>query len=245
MKTKTLIAALVVGMSLFACAQKPGKGISAEFSKGQIDTVSYLLGVNFGSFIKGYDFGDVNYAELKKGMDDFVNATGNPGDSAFLEQFKISPELMNDVLNSYLEKRREVTLRINQEEGDAFLAANKAKSGVVETPSGLQYKIIAPGSSVKAGPTDKVKVYYKGTLLDGTVFDERAVADGEPIELSLDSVIPGWTEGLQLIGEGGEIELYVPAALGYGERGTQGIAPNSTLIFNVKLAEIVKAEVEE
>lgn len=245
MKTKTLIAALFMGIAVVACAQKPGKGSGVDFSKGQIDTVSYLLGINFGSFVKNYDFGDVNYAELKKGMEDFVNAKGNPSDSAFLKQFKISPELMNDVFNSYLEKRRKVTLNANKEKEDAFLAANKAKTGVVETPSGLQYKIIAPGSNVKAGPTDAVKVYYKGTLLDGTVFDERAVADGDPIKLTLNQVIPGWTEGLQLIGEGGEIELYIPAALGYGESGTQGIEPNSTLIFNVKLAEVIPAEAAE
>lgn len=245
MKTKTLIAALFMGIAVVACAQKPGNGSGADFSKGQVDSVSYLLGVNFGSFVKNYDFGDVNYAELKKGMEDFVNAKGNPSDPAFLEQFKISPELMNDVFNSYLEKRRNAALSENKEKEEAFLAANKAKAGVVETPSGLQYKIIAPGSAVKAGPTDAVKVYYKGTLLDGTVFDERDVADGDPIELTLDHVIPGWTEGLQLIGEGGEIELYIPAALAYGESGTQGIAPNSTLIFNVKLAEVVKPEEAE
>lgn len=245
MKTKTLIAALFMGIAVVACAQKPGNGSGAEITKGQVDTVSYLLGINFGSFVKSYDFGDVNYAELKKGMEDFVNAEGNPGDSAFLKQFKINPELMNDVFNSYLEARRNITISANKEKEAAFLEANKAKTGVVETPSGLQYKILAPGNDVKAGPTDAVKVYYKGTLLDGTVFDERSVEDGEPIELTLDRVIPGWTEGLQLIGEGGEIELYIPAALGYGEQGTQGIAPNSTLIFNVKLAAVVPAQAAE
>lgn len=245
MKTKTLIAALLMGIAVVACAQKPGNGTGADISKGQIDTVSYLLGINFGSFMKSYDFGDVNYAELKKGMEDFVNSKGNPSDPEFLDQFKISPELMNDAFNSYLEKRRSAVLSANKEKEEAFLAANKAKSGVVETASGLQYKIIAPGSDVKPGPTDAVKVYYKGTLLDGTVFDERSVSDGDPIELTLDRVIPGWTEGIQLIGEGGEIELYIPAALGYGESGTQGIEPNSTLIFNVKLSEIVPAEAAE
>lgn len=245
MKIKTIAATLFLGMTIVACAQKPGKNAD-EFpaTKGQIDTVSYLLGINFGSFVKAYDFGKINYSELTKGIEDFINAEGSANDPAFAEQFKISPELMNDVFNTYLEKRREYVSTANKEKEDAFLSANKEKPGVVVTPSGLQYKIIAPGSDVKPGPTDGVKVFYKGTLLDGTVFDE-APADGEPVELTLDRVIKGWQEGIQLVGEGGEIELYIPAALGYGESGTQGIAPNSTLIFNVKVAEVVPATVEE
>ncbi|MCR4909981.1 MAG: YigZ family protein [Bacteroidales bacterium] len=113
------------------------------------------------------------------------------------------------------------------------------RGGVVTTPTGLQYKIIAEGSDVKAGPADTVWVNYKGTLLDGTVFDQTAEG-ADPVRMNLNRVIPGWTEGLQLVGEGGEIELYIPSDLAYGEQGNQGIEPNSTLIFNVKVSKVGK-----
>jgi FKBP-type peptidyl-prolyl cis-trans isomerase len=92
---------------------------------------------------------------------------------------------------------------------------------------------------VKPGPKDTVWVKYKGTLIDGTVFDETP-EDAEPARLMLNRVIPAWTEGLQLIGEGGKIQLTVPSKLGYGERGTQGIEPNSTLLFDVELTKVGK-----
>ena len=206
-------------------------------SKKQIDSVSYLVGINFGSFIKGYNFGDLNYAEIKKGMMDFINSKGNQRDPEFASQFKISPEAMNDLFNTYLENRRMQTALENKEKGEKFLAANKSKNGVEVTPSGLQYKIIEAGSDVKPGPRDTVMVHYKGTLINGDVFDQSQEG-GEPVRLIMNRVIPGWTEGLQLIGEGGKAELYIPANLAYGEMGNQAIGPNETLIFDVELAEI-------
>ena len=154
---------------------------------------------------------------------------------------------MNEIINRYLGMRREMTLIKNKEAGDKFLLKNKAVEGVQETESGLQYKIIEAGNDVKPAPTDTVWVKYKGTHIDGTVFDETA-EDADAVRFTLNSVVAGWTEGLQLIGEGGEIELYVPANLAYGEQGRPGIDPNSTLIFDVKLEKVgkfVPAPVEE
>ncbi len=209
-------------------------------TKGQIDSVSYLVGIQFGSFIKGYNFGDLNMSQIKKGMMDFINSKGNQRDPDFVKQFKVNPEEMNNLFNNYLEKRQAYMGLQNKEKGEKYMAANKKKAGVEVTESGLQYKIIEAGNpDLKAGPTDTVLVRYKGTLLDGTVFDETK-EDADPVRLTLDRVIKGWTEGLQLVGEGGKIQLVIPSELGYGERGTQGIEPNSTLLFDVDVVEVHK-----
>jgi len=243
MKANKIFVALLMGLSLAACSGQPsGEALPKEFqpSKAQVDSVSYLLGINFGSFLKSYDFGsNLNYAEIVKGMKDFVAAKGDMRDADFTKQFKIDPNEMNDLFNGFLEKRRSGVSMMNLQKGEKFLESNGKKEGVVTTESGLQYKIIEAGNDVKPGPQDTVWVRYKGTLLDGTVFDEVA-EDAEPIRLTLNRVVPGWTEGLQLIGEGGKIDLFLPAALGYGEQGNQAIAPNSTLIFNVELTKVGK-----
>ena len=241
MKANKIIAVLIIGLSLAACTSKPaGEATPKEFqpSRAQIDSVSYLMGINFGSFIKGYDFGsDLNYAQIVKGIKDFVFAKGDMQDPAFVKQFKIDPNEMNDLFNKYLETRQAGKAAANKQEGEKFLAANAKKEGIIETASGLQYRIINPGGEVKPGPQDTVWVRYKGSLLDGTIFDE-VKDDASPIRLTLNGVIPGWTEGLQLIGEGGEVELYIPSDLAYGEQGNQAIGPNSTLVFDVKLSSI-------
>ena len=240
MKANKFFAVLLMGLAVVACTSKSGEQLPKEFqpSKAQVDSVSYLLGINFGSFLKGYDFGsDLNYAEIVKGMKDFVNAKGNVQDPEFLTQFKIDPNKMNDLFNNYLEKRSSGLSMMNKQKGEKFLEANAKKDGVVTTESGLQYKIIEAGNDVKPGPQDTVWVRYKGSLLDGTVFDQVA-EDAEPIRLTLNRVVAGWTEGLQLIGEGGKIDLYLPSELGYGEQGNQTIPGNSALIFNVELTKV-------
>ncbi len=261
MKKIFVFITVAAGVMFAACNQKPAEAVEGEENapaaeaqaapapqtlkdvtptKGQVDSVSYLVGIQFGSFIKGYNFGDLNMAQIKKGMMDFINAKGNQRDPDFVKQFKVNPEEMNNLFNSYLEKRQAYMGLQNKEKGEKYMAANKKKAGVEVTESGLQYKIIEAGNpDLKAGPTDTVLVRYKGTLLDGTVFDETK-EDADPVRLTLDRVIKGWTEGLQLVGEGGKIQLVIPADLGYGERGTQGIEPNSTLLFDVDVVEVHK-----
>lgn len=125
------------------------------------------------------------------------------------------------------------------EKGATFLAENAKKEGVKSTASGLQYKHLKEGSGKSPGPTNKVKVHYKGTLLDGTEFDS-SYKRNEPIEFPLNRVIAGWTEGVQLMKEGGKAQLFIPSNLAYGPGGTPGgpIGPNETLIFEIELIEV-------
>lgn len=223
---------------------KPVDPKSLKPRSSEIDSVSYLLGVNFGSFIKGYNFGDqLSYKLIEKGMRDFLKAKGDYRDSTYASQFKINPEELNDVFNSFLEKRRAYQAACNKQKENEFLSANSKKDSVQVTASGLQYIIRNAGNDVKPGAADTVYVNYKGTLTDGTVFDESPKSD-EGIRMLLNRVIKGWTEGLQLIGEGGKMRLFVPSELGYGENGTRGIEPNSTLIFDIDLVKVNKVAEE-
>lgn len=124
------------------------------------------------------------------------------------------------------------------EAGKQFLAANAQKPGVITTPSGLQYKVIVQGDGPKPTANSEVEVHYKGTLIDGTVFDS-SYDRGESISFFLNQVIAGWTEGVQLMPTGSKYELYIPYELGYGARGAGGvIPPYATLIFEVELLKI-------
>lgn len=126
----------------------------------------------------------------------------------------------------------------NTKEGEAFLEANKKKSGVITLPSGLQYKILKEGNGAKPTATQTVKCHYRGTLIDGKEFDS-SYKRGEPTEFPVGGVIKGWTEALQLMPVGSKWELYIPSTLAYGERGAgQTIGPNAVLIFEIELLSI-------
>ena len=126
----------------------------------------------------------------------------------------------------------------NLAQGQAFLKENATKSGVHTTPSGLQYKVIAEGHGKSPKATDTVLVHYRGTTIDGTEFDS-SYKRNEPISFPLNGVIPGWTEGVQLMREGGKMQLFIPSNLAYGSRGAGGvIAPDSTLIFDIELLKV-------
>jgi FKBP-type peptidyl-prolyl cis-trans isomerase len=125
--------------------------------------------------------------------------------------------------------------------GQQFLETNKTRAGVTTTASGLQYEVLVKGNGLSPVSTDSVTVHYTGTLLDGTVFDS-SVERGEPVTFKLDQVIPGWTEGLQLMKEGDKFKLFIPSAIAYGERGGRSIEPNSTLIFEVELLKVIKVK---
>ena len=131
-----------------------------------------------------------------------------------------------------------------KEEGEKFLAENAKREGVRTTASGLQYEVLEATLGQKPKATDTVKVHYEGTLIDGTVFDS-SYKRGESITFGLNQVIKGWTEGLQLMKPGAKFEFYIPSDLAYGERGTRGIEPNSTLIFEVELISFTKPKAPE
>ena len=256
MKTINLFAATAMLIAAVACnSNKPAKTGDADStgvapvventvvaknllpSKSEIDSVSYLLGINFGSMIKGYNMGDLNFSEMKKGMNDFINSKGNQRDTDFVKQFKINPEEMNRIISEFIEKRNAYTAALNKEAQANFFNEVKKKAGVVTSPTGLAYIIKEAGNDNKPGDQDTVYVHYKLSLKDGSVIEE--VPENQPsVMLFLNRVIPGWTEGLQLIGEGGKATLYVPAELGYGERGTNGIEPNTPLVFDIQLDSV-------
>ena len=232
------IAACAAALALSCNNASSDVNVEAELpTQAEVDSVSYLLGVNYGAFIKSNNFAEsldeLNMAEMKKGMQDFLKAEGSPYDPDFGVEFKIDPNLMNQVLNNFLTKKQSYKAAKNLAEGKAFLAKNALKENVDTTASGLQYTIIAEGAADKVAPQDTVWVNYKGTLLDGTVFDEN-----ENIMFVANQVIRGWTEGLGLLGEGGKATLYIPSNLAYGERGNRSIAPNSTLIFDVEILKV-------
>ena len=235
---KFFAAAALVATLALSCNSQPDVKVDAELpTAAEIDTVSYLIGVNFGSFLKGNNFAEdlkeINMAEVKKGMEDFLKAEGNPYDPTFGEQFKVNLDRMGDVLNGFISKKQTYKSALNQAKGEAFLAKNALKENVDTTASGLQYTIISEGAEYKVQPQDTVWVNYKGTLLDGTVFDEN-----DSTQFVANRVIKGWTEGLGLLGEGGKATLYIPAELAYGSRGNRTIEPNSTLIFDVEVLKV-------
>ena len=223
-----------------SCNNSSNAGVEAELpTAAEVDSVSYLLGVNIGSFFKGNGFAEelkeINMAQFKKGIVDFLEAEGSPYDADFTEQFDIDPNEMQRIFDEFLGKKQTYQAAKSLAEGKAFLAKNALKEGVDTTASGLQYSIESPGADYKVAPQDTVWVNYKGTLIDGTVFDEN-----ENTMFVANRVIRGWTEGLGLLGEGGKATFYIPSELAYGERGTRGIAPNSTLIFDVEVIKVGK-----
>ena len=141
--------------------------------------------------------------------------------------------LMRNKQAAYLAKMRNQNLG----EAKAFFAGLKDNKNVVELPSGLRYEIVQPGQGAVPKATDAVKVHYTGKLLNGTVFDS-SVQRGEPVDVQLDKVIPGWTEGLQKISKGGKIRLYIPPHLAYGDSGQGAIPPGAALIFDIELLDV-------
>lgn len=197
--------------------------------------VSYSIGANIGTNLKRQEV-DIDAKALAAGVAD-----------ALAGKTVLTEAEMTDVLNTFQQEMQTKMLARQQTEGEAnvkkgaeFLAANGKKDGVKTTASGLQYKVLKSGSGKTPKATDSVKVHYHGTLIDGTVFDS-SVERGEPVSFSVDGVIPGWTEALQLMKEGDKWQLAIPARLAYGERGAGGkIGPNSTLLFDVELLAIEK-----
>ena len=263
MKTiKFLAAAVVAAVAVMSCGPKKSSydKLVAEVkadslvkalepSKATMDTVSYLLGVYYGSIAQGNGFfddvNDINMDELKKGISDLYK-NGMPSnpyamDEAWAKKFKVSPYDQNRIFNEYLANRREYKLTFNKKLGEKFLEDNKSNKEVQVTESGLQYVLHAEGEGDKVMPEDRVLVNYKGTLIDGTEFDAN-----DSTEFFANQVIKGWTEGLGLLGKGGKATLYIPSELAYGENAPRGsvIEPNSTLLFEVEVRDIVKPEAE-
>lgn len=198
-----------------------------------VDSMSYALGLNVGSDfaknLKGIPGGKSNVDLLIKGF-----ITAMKGDSALLKS-----EVATEYFKNYITKAQTKDAQIKKDAGEKFLAENKSKDSVETTASGLQYKVLVAKEGPKPNSTDTVKVNYQGFLTDGTKFDS-SVDRGEPVSFPLNQVIPGWTEGVQLMSVGSKYKFYVPYTLGYGEKGAgNGLIPGySTLIFEVELLDI-------
>ena len=232
---KYLLVVLLMFFTI-ACSQNTAQNVDLKTFE---DSVSYSIGADIAR----------NFATQKLDIsnDAFVNGFMDASaDSSSGIKLKITKEEAEKVLAKYQQvmmAKRETEANVavleNLKKGDEFLAANKTKEGVEVTATGLQFKVITLGDGAKPKASDKVKVHYKGTLIDGTKFDS-SYDRGTPAEFPLANVIKGWTEGLQLMPVGSKFEFYIPAMLAYGQNAPQTIGPNQTLIFQVELLEIVK-----
>lgn len=204
-----------------------------EEFKTSNDSASYALGYDIGNSLMTNGV-DVNYKAFLQGMKD-----ARVDDVQLLSDEEIGTVLQNlqAAMQQYQDNKSEELAMKNKLAGDAFLEENKTKEGVQVTESGLQYKIIEEGTGKQPASTDTVVVHYEGKLIDGTTFDS-SFERNQPAEFPLNTVIPGWTEGLQYLKEGGKMELYIPSDLGYGPKGMGPIEPNSVLIFSVELIEV-------
>jgi len=196
---------------------------------GELERFSYALGMSVASNLIKSGVKKIN-PEL------FLNAVN---DTFTGEIPKLLPKEANEILEKFMQEANQGNSDNNLSEGLKFLEENKKRDGVIELPSGLQYEVMKQGDGDLPTTGDTVKCHYQGTLIDGTVFDS-SVERGQPAELPVNAVIPGWIEALQLMPTGSKWRLYVPPELGYGEQGAGGvIQPNATLIFEIELLEIV------
>jgi FKBP-type peptidyl-prolyl cis-trans isomerase len=221
----SLLMGSVIALSLPLYAQSE---LTTEQQK-----VGYAIGANIGSNIAGQGLGaEIDFAALSAGIQDAVSGS-----------MKMTPEELTAVMEEFSTKqqaKQQVVMEVQAQAGRDFLANNASQPGVTTTASGLQYVSLteaADASAAKPTASDTVKVHYHGTLTDGTVFDS-SVERGEPISFPLNGVIPGWTEGLQLMNIGDKYRFFIPSDLAYGTEGAGPIPPNSTLIFEVELLAI-------
>ncbi len=242
MKLTSLLPALALVLGLTAASRAQDNSATpaqsaaataapaANFTDEQVaEQLGWMLGRQSG--LRELDFSEAEVEAVIKGLRAAASGEDSPQDlDAIRGSFQ---SFMERKQTTYLGRMREQSTT----EGTAFMEQMKAKSGVVVLPSGLAYEIENPGSGVSPKPEDTVRVHYTGKLVNGTVFDS-SVERGEPIEIRLNEVIPGWTEGLQKISKGGKMKLYIPPQLAYGENGQGEIPPAATLVFDVELIDV-------
>ena len=249
MRIKLLIPVLLCG-SLMSAYAAPGPGSRPAMSKLSASSTSPAAEVpvdkNKASYSVGFTLGTnlskqftgLNQDELLKGLTDAFS--GKEGKYSKEEMTRMIMSYQREIMQERLVERKEQAEK-NKKEGDAFLAVKKKEKGVKLTNSGLLYKVIKSGQGKSPEFTDKVRVTYVGTLIDGKEFSSQTDVNN-PAEFSLEAVIPAWREALQLMKPGATWELYVPPNLAYGARGTAGdIGPNATLIFKISLISVEKA----
>jgi FKBP-type peptidyl-prolyl cis-trans isomerase len=226
-KSYAKIALLLTTVAVVSCGKSVGKLDTTE------KKFSYTIGQQIGQNLKAQGI-KVDTSVLAASIDEAL--AGKEG--------RLTPEemqkVMQDMQNELIEKRK-VEGEENIKKAEAYLEANKGKEGVKVTASGLQYKVISEGTGPKPKETDTVEVHYKGTLTDGTEFDS-SYKRNQTAKFPVRGVIPGWTEGLQLMSKGAKYHFFIPPGLAYGERGRPSIPPNSVLVFEVELVDITAGE---
>lgn len=241
MKRKIIAATLGLFLALPVVAQSAENTADASASlKTFKEKLSYSVGTDIGKSLEQLK-DDVNVDAVILGLKDSIAG----------KELLLTPEQMKEVQQQFVmqmqAKQQEQLLEMqqkNRKAGDAFLTENKKKDGVVVTESGLQYQILEEGDGAIPSGSDMVTVHYTGTLIDGTKFDS-SVDRGQPADLPLNGIIPGWTEALQLMKVGSKARLVIPSDLAYGENGAPPvIEPNSVLVFNVELLGIKEAPKE-
>lgn len=227
------LSLLTLALLLISCENNAQQNVDLTTRQ---DSVSYALGLNIGQSLKMQKI-EADPAVIAAAMRDVLDSNDLKMTEEQAQQIWMSYQ--QELMAKADEERKAAGVK-NLEEGDKFLAENKQKDGIVVTESGLQYKVITMGDGPKPTSSDKVKVHYRGTLIDGKQFDS-SYDRGEPAVFPVTGVIPGWTEVLQLMPVGSKWEVYIPSKLAYGERGAgNDIAPNATLIFMVELLGIEK-----
>jgi FKBP-type peptidyl-prolyl cis-trans isomerase FklB len=238
---QVILSCLVISASFCGMAQtkKPvpakhpagtTKAAPAVALKTTTDSLSYAIGLSVANFYKREHISDINGSLVVKAINDVTHQN----------KLLMDEQQANACMQGAVMKARASLASEGKKTGEAFLAANKTRQGVVTLPSGLQYQVIKEGNGPKPTLTDTVRVHYHGTLIDGRVFDS-SVDRGQPIELAVGGVIRGWTEALQLMPVGSKWKLFIPSDLAYGDQQAGPmIAPGSTLIFDVELLDIVK-----
>lgn len=192
-----------------------------------MDKVSYALGMSIGRQLQQMNAAEVN-------VDDFAQAIKD----VFASKTSFTDSEAQQAVQDFFQRKAEEQAGAAKAEGEAFLAENAKKEGVVSLPSGLQYQVLREGDGRKPAATDQVECHYEGTLINGQVFDS-SYQRGQTATFGLNQVIAGWTEGLQLMQEGAKYRFFIPYHLAYGERGAgQSIPPFATLIFDVELVKV-------
>lgn len=209
--------------------------VSAEQSATTtiLERYSYTMGVKLGQLLKQQGVTTLDSAALAAAIDDVLGGGALRYTEDEMGQAVLSQQRL-------LAEQRATLARENQARGEAFLAGNASQPDVVVLPSGLQYRVLKVGEGAQPGAQDRVRVHYRGTLIDGTEFDS-SYGRGEPTEFALDRVIRGFSEAISLMHVGDRWQVFVPGQLAYGERGAgANIGPNETLIFEIELLDIVR-----
>ncbi len=201
-----------------------------------LEKISYALGMSMANNFRSSGIKELDVKKFAEGLDAAFNAkelamTYDEAKETIREYFT--------AMEQEMQKQAEAAAKVNEEAGKSHLEANAKRPEVVTTPSGLQYEVLVEGNGPQPTAQDQVKVHYTGRLIDGTVFDS-SVERGEPATFGVTQVIPGWVEALQLMKAGSKWRLHIPSNLAYGPQGAGGvIGPNSTLIFDVELLEVI------